>query len=110
MAVMDQDTFSNLSFHSDQNTAIGSSSAAFGVPEPESPDAKQQLENMNDENLEPLDPTMGGGEVLDCTVSDAHTENAGTKDAYVSYLITTNVSTIPPHVGQFAIQSLIAAR
>lgn len=96
MAVMDQDTFSNLSFHSDQNTAVGSSSAAFGVPEPESPDAKQQLENMNDENLQPLDPGMGG-EVLDCTVSDPHTENAGTKDAYVSYLITTNVSIIAPH-------------
>lgn len=96
MAVMDQDSFSNLSFHSDQNAAIGSSSA-FGAVEPDSPDPNQQLENMNTANLEQLDPGMGG-EILECTVSEPHTENAGTKDAYVSYLITTNVSTIRRHV------------
>lgn len=93
MAVMDQDNFSNLSFHSDQNTAVGSSSA-FGAVEPASPDPNQQLENMNTANLEQLDPGMGG-EILECTVSEPHTENAGTKDAYVSYLITTNVSLTP---------------
>ncbi|KAF3764477.1 sorting nexin-4 [Cryphonectria parasitica EP155] len=32
----------------------------------------------------------GGSEVLECIVTEPHTENAGTKDAYVSYLITTN--------------------
>lgn len=90
MAVIDQDSFSNLSFHSDQNTAIGSSSAAFGAPEPESPDPKQQIENHEVANLQQLDPAMGG-EILECTVSEPHTENAGTKDAYVSYLICTNV-------------------
>lgn len=90
---MDQDNFSNLSFHSDQNATVGSSSA-LGAVEPDSPDPNQQLDNMNTANLEQLDPTMGG-EVLECTVSEPHTENAGTKDAYVSYLITTNVSIIP---------------
>lgn len=100
MAVMDQDNFSNLSFHSDQNTAIGSSSA-FDAVEPDSPDPNQQLENMNTANLEQLDPAMGG-EILDCTVSEPHTENASTKDAYVSYLITTNVRMIPRREAKFS--------
>lgn len=37
------------------------------------------------------DHSHHGDEVLECTVSDPHKENDGTKDAYVSYLITTNV-------------------
>lgn len=37
------------------------------------------------------DPNTLGGERLDCTVDTPMKENDGTKDAFVSYLITTNV-------------------
>lgn len=96
MAVMDQDNFSNLSFHSDQHAA-GSSSAVFGGHEPESPGViQQQQQSQQPDSHIVADPQVhdsAGGEILECTVTEPHTENAGTKDAYVSYLITTNVGT-----------------
>lgn len=98
MAVIDQDNFSNISWHSDQNgPAASSSSGGYDGQDEEGANSKapQQQQQQQQEPLEPadlqrLDPGLGG-EVLDCTVTDAHTENPGTKDAYVSYLITTNV-------------------
>lgn len=94
MAVIDQDNFSNISWHSEQNHP-GASSHPHAGPldgqDPDSPDVKpQQPEGAAPTNIQPLDAGMGG-EVLECTVSDPLTENAGTKDAYVSYLITTHV-------------------
>lgn len=94
MAVMDQqDSFSNLSFNSDQNVQGGSSTSRhFGGKDPESPEIQQEEhEDASDANFQQVDPGMGG-EILECTVTEPHTENAGTKDAFVSYLITTNVS------------------
>lgn len=92
MAVIDQDNFSNISWHSEQNRPGASSlHAPMDGHDSDSPDAQpQQLESVNPADIQPLDAGMGG-EVLDCTVSEPLTENAGTKDAYVSYLITTNV-------------------
>jgi sorting nexin-4 len=93
MAVVDQqDNFSNISWHSDANPhnteGAGSSSAAQDALAPDSENGTQEGEPQ----LEQLDPAGLGGEILECTVSEPHKENDGTKDAYVSYLITTNVS------------------
>lgn len=41
---------------------------------------------------DPLDFAGVGNAVLECTVSQPLKENDGSKDAYVSYLVTTNVS------------------
>lgn len=90
-----QDSFSNLSFHSDQNESGGSSTAGrFDGQSQESPSLPEH-DNTGDTNLQQLDAAIGG-EILECTVSEPHTENTGTKDAYVSYLITTNVSSSKP--------------
>lgn len=92
-----QDSFSNLSFHSDQNAYGGSSTVGhYDGEDQDSPGVPQQeRDNIGDPNLQQLDAAIGG-EILECTVSEPHTENTGTKDAYVSYLITTNVSS-PEH-------------
>lgn len=88
MAVIGQDNnFSNVSWHSDDGDAAGSASTE--VPEPDSGNERQQGEV--EAQLERLDPGLGG-EILECTVSEPHKENDGTKDAYVSYLVSTNVS------------------
>ena len=42
-------------------------------------------------NPDPLDAAGVEGGVLECTVSSPNKENDGSKDAYVSYLVTTNV-------------------
>ena len=91
MAVIDQDNFSNISWHSDQNIRVGSSNSAEqeGHDEEGAGSKPQHGEGVDRARL---DPSHGGDEILECTVTDPHTENAGTKDAYVSYLITTNVS------------------
>lgn len=99
MAVMDHDNFSNISWHSEQeagqaaSSTIGASSShEAGSEEPRQNtrlDGARTVEG-EDANLQPAH----GGEILECVVSDPHKENDGTKDAYVSYLITTNV--FPP--------------
>ncbi|KAH8766877.1 sorting nexin-4 [Diaporthe sp. PMI_573] len=96
MAVIDQDNFSNISWHSDQNIRVGSStSAEHERHDEEGAGSKSQQGDVVDRaGLPHLDPSHGGDEILECTVTDPHTENAGTKDTYVSYLITTH-STFP---------------
>lgn len=102
MAVIDQDNFSNISWHSEQNGGSAAASNTQAVHhEPNSP---EYVRNGPDDGRKPGDNTKAGmdndeldhsgGEILDCTVSDPHKENDGTKDAYVSYLITTNVCAI----------------
>lgn len=94
MAVMDQqDSFSNLSFNSDQNVHAGNpASLRFDGEDSGSPGplSHQEHKDSDNANLQQLDPGLGG-EILECTVTEPRTENVGTKDAYVSYLITTNV-------------------
>lgn len=100
MAVIDQDNFSNISWHSDQNgPGGGSNSGGYDGQDEEGANSKAatappppppQQHEKDPTDLQQLDPGLGG-EILECTVSDPHTENVGTKDAYVSYLITTNV-------------------
>lgn len=98
MAVIDQDNFSNISWHSDQNIRVGSSTSAEheGQDEEGAGSKSQPGDGVDRTGLQHLDPSHGGGdEILECTVTDPHTENVGTKDAYVSYLITTHVSRRP---------------
>ena len=51
----------------------------------------QHHEAQAGEHAEPIDLGGIGGGVLECTVGSPLKENDGTKDAYVSYLITTTV-------------------
>ncbi|KAK4449329.1 Sorting nexin-4 [Podospora aff. communis PSN243] len=97
MAVMDQDNFSNISWHSEQESGTVVPSAAASAHESagsEYPGSSRQdgarTVEGEDANLEPAH----GGEILECVVSDPRKENDGTKDAYVSYMITTH-STFP---------------
>ena len=90
---MDQDDFSNVSWHSEQDEAAeGSASAHEPQRSSEYPGIGRGDggRTIGDEEAH-LQPTRGD-EILECTVSDPHKENDGTKDAYVSYMITTNAS------------------
>lgn len=52
----------------------------------------QQHEAQAGDRAEAIDLGGIGDGILECTVDSPLKENDGTKDAYVSYLITTNVS------------------
>lgn len=97
MAVIDQDNFSNISWHSEQDAGpAGPSTPATEYPRtsrPEGPDpavagTAGTTAEGDDGNLEP----GHGAEILECVVSEPHKENDGTKDAYVSYMIATNTT------------------
>lgn len=81
-AVMEQDKFSNVSWHSEQDSDVPSGGRTS--------DAGLHLMDTR----EAMDAGHAG-EILECTVSEPHKENDGTKDAYVSYLITTEVRSRP---------------
>jgi sorting nexin-4 len=96
MAVMDQDTFSNVSWSSEHGPDMSS---------PRSIDSASGAE-VSTPGHRPFEPTLGspsagpvgdeGGlvheqERLECTVGLPLKENDGSKDAFVSYLVTTNV-------------------
>lgn len=83
MAVIDQDNFSNISWHSENAPGGASSNHA--------PEEGAEYGARTSGEHDDLAPGRSG-EILECTVSEPHKENDGTKDAYVSYLITTNVS------------------
>ncbi|KAH6657859.1 hypothetical protein BKA67DRAFT_201007 [Truncatella angustata] len=97
MAVIDQhDNFSNVSWHSQGNdpaaVAVGSgSSAAIPVFDDSVPVGESRPEM--DEDPTRIDPGLSG-DVLHCTVTEPRKESDGTKDAFVSYLVTTH-STFP---------------
>jgi len=92
MAVLDQDNFSNISWHSERNAGPAAPSVgqheADTITEYSAGSGTEAGRSRGDSGLE----HGHSGEILDCVVSDPHKENDGTKDAYVSYLITTNVS------------------
>ncbi|PKS09859.1 hypothetical protein jhhlp_004482 [Lomentospora prolificans] len=92
MAVMEQDTFSNVSWQSDH-----------GEPSPGSSSRTDEAVDNVDNGLVGESDIHGGGDLgghllgpekLECSVSSPIKENDGTKDAFVSYLITTQ-STFP---------------
>ncbi|CAJ2500580.1 Uu.00g034330.m01.CDS01 [Anthostomella pinea] len=91
MAVIDEDKFSSISWHSDHKmTGDESSSVVTPALEAEPPTEEDQ---HHGEDLERQDPGLTG-DILECTVSEPHKESENTKDAFVSYLVTTN-STFP---------------
>jgi sorting nexin-4 len=90
MAVLDEDNFSNISWHSEQNPDAAGPSTSASRDTARSPDYSN---NRSDGSRTGHEGDHGhpAGEILECTVSEPHKENDGTKDSYVSYLITTNV-------------------
>lgn len=100
MAEMEHDDFANVSW---QNDATGHGEAIIGSPgsgretaaldhaNPRQEAGHAQLGNTADA----MDLAGVGEATLQCTVTAPIKENDGTKDAYVSYLVTTNVGT--PH-------------
>ncbi|KAI2630386.1 hypothetical protein GGS26DRAFT_108783 [Hypomontagnella submonticulosa] len=91
MAVVDEDTFSNIPWNNNNNASgISGSSSSAPTIEAEPPTAEDQ---RHDADLQRHDPGLSG-DILECTVSEPRKEQDGTKDAFVSYLITTS-STFP---------------
>ncbi|KAI0409766.1 hypothetical protein F4802DRAFT_541952 [Xylaria palmicola] len=92
MAVIDQDSFSNISWQSDVDDGGETADPSASLPniEAEPPTSEDR---HHGQALERQDPGLSG-DILECTVSEPHKESDGTKDAFVSYLITTN-STFP---------------
>ncbi|KAL7620351.1 intercellular trafficking and secretion [Parahypoxylon ruwenzoriense] len=91
MAVIDEDTFSNIPWGNNNDPAdSAASSSSTPTIEAEPPAAEDQHRG---ESLQRQDSGMSG-DILECTVSEPRKESDGTKDAFVSYLITTN-STFP---------------
>lgn len=89
MAVVDQDNFSNVSWQSDLGeSGTGPSSRAADPME----DANNGMTGEPDLHGEEIGAHALGPELLDCAVTSPIKENDGTKDAFVSYLITTEVS------------------
>lgn len=98
MAVIDQDNFSNISWHSDRSAGAGASSAAGAGGddggEGASNGASRQQRPVTNPEVPLDDPTGFGSETLECVVGSPIKENDGTKDAFVSYLITTRVRSV----------------
>ena len=91
MAVIDQDNFSSVSWSSERDNATSSHGLtdSHNPSEPFSPSGGEETHDHD-----PDRSSTGGADnsTLDCTVTEPIKENDGTKDAYVSYLITTSVS------------------
>ena len=94
---MERNDFANISW---QNNPAGQDAAAFstsprdegdgiGSGNPNGP--RRESGGQLGRNADPLDLAGVEGGILECTVSSPNKENDGSKDAYVSYLVTTNV-------------------
>lgn len=92
MAVIDQhDNFSNVSWHSDNNDQPGLIGSSSSVPVFDDSEPVGTSHPEMDEDPTRIDPGLAG-DILDCIVTEPRKESDGTKDAFVSYLVTTNVS------------------
>ncbi|TVY87352.1 Sorting nexin [Lachnellula willkommii] len=92
---MDNDDFANVSWQSDHAahepaSSIGSPGAA--VEDQENTGSRRHTEGPLGTNADALDLAGVGEGVLECTVTSPLKENDGSKDAYVSYLVTTNTT------------------
>ena len=96
MARIEQDNFSNVSWHSesvgagDEGPSSSSIQTGFDTPE-RNGDEDEDAAAAAAAAAEQLDPAGLGSEVLECTVSQPLKENEGSKDVFVSYLISTYV-------------------
>lgn len=95
---MDHDDFDNVSWQNNPEArgAVSSVVSPRGMSEDEGPGDANGKRNKGvggqlGSNPDALDLAGVGEGVLECTVTSPIKENDGTKDAYVSYLVTTNV-------------------
>lgn len=97
---MDHSDFDSVSWRNEPDSDISrpgtaESDAEDFQPTGQSINGKQRLSSATEGSQdEPLtDPAELGGldGVLECTVDSPLKENDGTKDAYISYLVTTHV-------------------
>lgn len=95
---MDHDEFDNVSWMNNPAahgpaTSIANPRQASEDGDPGDPNGKRNMGGGQlGVNADELDLAGVGEGVLECTVTSPIKENDGTKDAYVSYLVTTNVS------------------
>ena len=96
---MDKSNFTNLSW--DQDGPEHGSSVVSPRGQGSEEDAPQNANGRSGStslqaggNADDLDHAGVGSATLECTVTQPMKENDGTKDAYVSYLVTTHVCLI----------------
>lgn len=95
---MDHDDFDNVSWqnnpdaHPPRSAAISPRGASEDDGQGEA-NGKRRMSGGGQlgPNADAMDLAGVGDAVLECTVTSPIKENDGTKDAYVSYLVTTNV-------------------
>lgn len=85
----DDDTFDSVQWNKDDDDHLNSFSSPGGANGGPSGTSSSPLQAGP--NADGLDLAGVGRGRLETTVSDPQTEAEGTKDAYVSYLVTTNV-------------------
>jgi sorting nexin-4 len=97
---MEDDEFSNVSWQRPPhgNTEEAGESSG-GVRNENGPSNGSRVGQASEESRSPLggdhlDLAGVGSGTLECTVSSPIKENDGTKDSYVSYLVTTHVCTL----------------
>lgn len=83
---MDHDDFANIEWHNSRKEHSRSDD------ESDNPDIDRNGgENQAGPNADAVDLAGVGDGVLECIVGSPNKENDGTKDAFVSYLVTTHV-------------------
>jgi hypothetical protein len=94
-AGMDPGNFTNLSWDQDNHEHDPSVANPQGRSEDGAPQNKNGRSGSTSlqagRNADDLDLAGVGNATLECTVTQPMKENDGTKDAYISYLVTTNV-------------------
>lgn len=94
---MQSDDFANVSWQSDeQRDHQGNSNMGGHRDEDDAGPGNAQMSRRGSSGplgrkVDPMDLAGVGDAVLLCEVTNPIKENDGTKDAYVSYLVTTNV-------------------
>lgn len=93
MGGMNHDDFANVSWQSDSaGQADRSAAASPGGESGRESGMGERLHEQLGSNADAMDLAGVGEGTLECIVSQPIKENDGSKDAYVSYLVTTNVS------------------
>lgn len=97
---MDNDDFDNVSWRNEPSNEASRPKTSTSVQSPSSPNAESRSRRRSSheqpqagQDADAVD-LAGIGEYgrLDCTVGSPIKENDSTKDAYISYLVTTQVA------------------
>ena len=93
---MDQGNFTNLSWdqegHEHGSSVVSPRGRGSDEDAPQNANGRSGSTSLQaGRNADDLDLAGVGIATLDCTVAEPMKENDGTKDAYVSYLVTTHV-------------------